>query len=145
MQLQNVVNITRLILSSIAGFLVYFVYGGVVTGMFLKKDYLPYANVYRPAEQIMKLFPFGMLTTLLAILVLSIIYAQSVPGSGHWIKGARFGALVGLFMVCAHVAHNYVNLNIGPKLALEMAIAELLQWTLVGTVMGAVYKPPGSS
>src|SRR6476659_1341713 len=29
-------------------------------------------------------------------------------------------------------AHNYVNLNIGRKLALEMAAAEFVQWTIVG-------------
>jgi hypothetical protein len=138
-------NITRFILSSVAGFLVYFAYGGVVTGIFLKKDYLPYANVYRPAEQIMKLFPFGMLTTFLAIVVLSIIYVHTLHENSRWIEGARFGALVGTFMVFAHVAHNYVNLNLGPKLAIEMAIAELLQWTLVGTVIGAIYRPMPAS
>jgi len=41
----------------------YFVYGGVVTGIFLKKDYMPYAAVYRPADQIMKNLPFGIATT----------------------------------------------------------------------------------
>ena len=99
-------NVTRLILSSVAGFFAYFVYGGVVTGIFLKKAYLPYANVYRPAAQIMKLFPFGMLTTLLAIVVFAIIYVQSLRRNARWIEGARFGALVGTFMVFAHVAHN---------------------------------------
>ena len=43
-------------------------------------------------------------------------------------------------MMFAHVAHNYVNLNIGRKLALEMAAAELVQWTIVGLVIGLVYK-----
>jgi len=31
-------NMTRLFLSAVAGFVAYFVYGGVVTGIFLKKD-----------------------------------------------------------------------------------------------------------
>jgi hypothetical protein len=38
-------------------------------------------------------------------------------------------------------AHNYVNLNIGRKLALEMAAAEFVQWTIVGIVIGLLYKP----
>jgi len=41
----------------------------------------------------------------------------------------------------AHMAHNYVNPNIGPKLALEMAVAELVQWTVVGLVIGMLYRP----
>ena len=134
-------NMTRLFLSAVAGFVAYFVYGGVVTGIFLKKDYMPYIEVYRPAEQIMKLFPLGMLTTFIAILVFCIIYTQTLGVNTGWAAGSRFGALIGTFMVFAHVAHNYVNLNIGSKLAIEMAIADLLQWTIVGLIIGVIYRP----
>jgi len=133
-------NWTRIALSSVAALVAYFVYGGVVTGIFLKKDYLPYAAVFRPADQIMKLFPFGIATTFFAIVVIAIVYARGINPDGGWVEGARFGALIGTFMMFAHVAHNYVNLNIGSKLALEMAVAELVQWTLVGIVIGLLYK-----
>ena len=133
-------NWARLALSSVAGLVTYFVYGGVVTGVFLKKDYLPFPAVYRPVEQIMKLFPLGILTTFLAIIVLTILYARSMDPNRGWGGGAQFGALVGVFMMFAHVAHNYVNLNIGRKLALEMAAAELVQWALVGAVIGLLYR-----
>jgi hypothetical protein len=39
------------------------------------------------------------------------------------------------------VLHNYVNLNIGLKLALMQAAAYFLQWTIVGIVIGLIYKP----
>jgi len=118
----------------------YFVYGGVVTGIFLKKDYTPYAAVYRPADQIMKIFPFGLATTFLAIVVLTIVYARGASPDAGFAEGARFGVLIGTFMMFAHVAHNYINLNIGRKLAFEMAAAELVQWTLVGIVIGLIYR-----
>ena len=133
-------NWTRIALSSVAALVAYFVYGGVVTGIFLKKDYLPYAAVFRPADQIMKLFPFGIATTFLAIVVLTIVYARGASPDAGFAEGARFGALIGTFMMFAHVAHNYVNLNIGRKLAFEMAAAELVQWTLVGIVIGLIYR-----
>jgi hypothetical protein len=133
-------NWTRIALSSVAALVAYFVYGGVVTGIFLKKDYLPYAAVYRPADQIMKIFPFGIATTFLAIVVLTIVYARGGSPDAGFAEGARFGALIGTFMMFAHVAHNYVNLNIGRKLAFEMAAAELVQWTLVGIVIGLIYR-----
>jgi len=53
------------------------------------------------------------------------------PGGSSTAAGARFGVLIGLFVVCAFVLHNYVNLNIGLKLALEQAVAYFLQWTIV--------------
>jgi hypothetical protein len=133
-------NWTRIALSSVAALVAYFVYGGVVTGIFLKKDYLPYAAVYRPADQIMKIFPFGLATTFLAIVVLTIVYARSGSPDAGFAEGGRFGVLIGTFMMFAHVAHNYVNLNIGRKLAFEMAAAELVQWTLVGIVIGLIYR-----
>ena len=133
-------NWTRIALSSVAALVAYFVYGGVVTGIFLKKDYIPYAAVYRPADQIMKIFPFGIATTFLAIVVLTIVYARGASPDAGLAEGARFGALIGTFMMFAHVAHNYVNLNIGRKLAFEMAAAELVQWTLVGIVIGLIYR-----
>lgn len=133
-------NWTRIALGSVAALVAYFVYGGVVTGIFLKKDYIPYAAVYRPADQIMKIFPFGIATTFLAIIVLTIVYARGGSPDAGFTEGARFGALIGTFMMFAHVAHNYVNLNIGRKLAFEMAAAELVQWTLVGIVIGLIYR-----
>jgi hypothetical protein len=39
------------------------------------------------------------------------------------------------------VLHNYVNLNIGLKLALGQAVTYFLQWTIVGIVIGLIYKP----
>ena len=38
------------------------------------------------------------------------------------------------------MAHNYVNFNIGAKLAIEIGIAELLQWTIVGAIVGGIYR-----
>jgi hypothetical protein len=48
--------------------------------------------------------------------------------------------LIGIFAIC-NVLHNYVNLNIGSKLALGQAAAYFLQWTITGIVIGLIYKP----
>ena len=63
------------------------------------------------------------------------------PGASGVAEGARFGVLLGIFVVCAFVLHHYVNLNIGLKLALGQAAAYFLQWTIVGIVIGLIYKP----
>ena len=56
--------------------------------------------------------------------------------------GLRFGALIGVFAICAFVLHNYVNLNIGMRLTLQQALADLLEWIAVGIVNGLIYRPP---
>jgi uncharacterized membrane protein len=63
------------------------------------------------------------------------------PGGSGIAEGARFGVLIGIFVVCAFVLHNYVNLNIGLKLALGQAVAYFVQWAIIGIVIGLIYKP----
>jgi hypothetical protein len=48
-------------------------------------------------------------------------------------------------MAGAFVGVNYATINIGGKLALELAISELIEWTLVGIVVGLIYKPAGAA
>ena len=85
--------------------------------------------------------PVIMAATLFAILVLVVLYAMIYSGGSGLAEGARFGALIGVFVVCAFVVHNYVNLNISRTLALMQAGAHFVQWTVVGTVIGLLYKP----
>jgi hypothetical protein len=36
---------------------------------------------------------------------------------------------------------NYVNLQIGGKLTLQQAVAYFIEWVIVGTVIGLIYRP----
>ncbi len=104
-----------------------------------------YPAVFRPKEEIMKVMPIGMAATLIAILVAAIIFAMVHHGGSGIAEGARLGILIGTFVVCGFVLHNYVNLNIGLKLALQQAVAYFVQWTIVGVVIGLIYKPLATS
>jgi hypothetical protein len=77
----------------------------------------------------------------MAILVVAIIFAMIHQGGLGTTEGARFGVLIGIFVVCAFVLHNYVNLNIGLKLALGQAVAYFVQWTIIGIVIYIIHKP----
>jgi len=85
---------------------------------------------------------FGFVATFISILVAAIIFAMNHQGGSGTTEGARFGVLIGIFLVCAFVLHNYVNLNVGLKLALMQAAAYFVQWTIIGIVIGLIYKPP---
>lgn len=77
--------------------------------------------------------------------LLAAIYAKGYEGGSGLAEGARFGLLVGVFVVCAVVADEYVTLNIGRRLALAMAAGRLIEWTLVGMAIGWVYRPVASA
>ena len=100
-----------------------------------------YPAVFRPKEEMTKVMPIGLVATFLSILVAAIIFAWMHHSGSGAMAGTRFGVLLGLFVVCAFVLHNYVNLNIGLKLALGQAVAYFVQWTIIGIVIGLIYKP----
>ena len=117
------------------GFLLFWLAPGLI------KEGHKYPAVFRPKEEMMKVMPIGFVATFLSILVAAIIFAMIHRGGSGTAGGARFGVLIALFVVCAFVLHNYVNLNIGLKLALMQAVAYFVQWTIVGIVIGLIYKP----
>ncbi len=82
------------------------------------------------------MMPIGMAAILVGIVVLAVIYAMLYQGGSGYTEGARFGALIGLFVVCAFVVHNYLMLNIGGKLAFQQSVAYFLEWTVTGIVIG---------
>jgi hypothetical protein len=89
----------------------------------------------------MKKMPYGMIGIILSIVVVAILYAKIYVVGGGIVPGASLGALLGIFMVCVFVVHNYVNLNIGLRLTIYQGIAYFLQWVIVGAAIGLIYKP----
>jgi hypothetical protein len=136
-------NYSRLALAALGGVVAYFAYGFSLLGLVpaLIDEAHKYPDVFRPKEKMMSVMPIGMAATFVAILVLAIIFAMIPQGGSALTEGARFGVLIGIFVVCGFVLHNYVNLNIGLKLALGQAVAYFVQWTIVGMVIGLIYKP----
>ncbi|HEV7674613.1 MAG TPA: hypothetical protein VGQ12_08785 [Candidatus Angelobacter sp.] len=117
------------------GFLVFWLLPGLI------KEGRKYPAVFRPKEEMMTVMPIGLVATFMAILVVAIIFAMMHKVGSGTTEGARFGVLIGIFVVCAFVLHNYVNLNIGLKLALGQAVVYFVQWTIIGIVIGLIYKP----
>jgi hypothetical protein len=117
------------------GFLVFWLVPGLIN------ESRKYPAVFRPQEEMKTVMPIGLVGTFIAILVDAIIFAMIHKGGSGTMEGARFGVLIGIFVVCAFVMHNYVNFNIGLKLALGQAVAYFVQWTIIGIVIGLIYKP----
>ncbi|MCU1284556.1 MAG: hypothetical protein JWO13_906 [Acidobacteriales bacterium] len=96
--------------------------------------------VFRPKEEMFKVMPLGMGATFISILVAAIMFALIHHSGSGTTEGVRFGVLIGILAVC-NVLHNFVNLNIGSKLAMGQAAAYFVQWLTVGIVIGLIYRP----
>ena len=136
-------NYSRLALAALGGTVASFAFGFLVLWLVpaLINEAHKYPAVFRPKEEMMTVMPIGLVATFIAILVAAIIFVMLHQGGSGAMEGARFGVLVGLFVVFAFVLHNYVNLNIGLNLALGQAVAYFVQWTIIGIVIGLIYKP----
>jgi len=141
--LEIVMNLSRIALAALGGFMAYFAAGGLAFGLLpsLKSEFLKYPSVYRSQESIKSVMPVGMAAMFVGMVVLTVLYAMLYQGGSGLAEGARFGALIGVFAVCAFVVHNYVNLNIGGKLTLQQSVAYLVEWIVTGVVIGLIYRP----
>lgn len=143
-------NYWRLVLSPLCGTVAYFVCGFLAFAVLpLKDEFQKYPNVYRGEEGIKAVMPLGMSGMFVSILALAVLYAMTCRASSSLtpglisglMHGLRFGSLVGVFAIGAFVLHNYVNLNIGLKLALQQSAMYFIEWVVVGAVIGLIYKP----
>lgn len=135
----------RVFLAALAAFVAYMAVGGLAFGMIpsLRTEFLKYPAVYRSKEGQMSHMPLGMAGMFVSMVVLTVIYAMLYQGGSGLVEGAGFGALVGLFAIGSFVFHNHVNLNIGWKLTVQQSVAYLVEWIIVGIVIGLVYRPAG--
>lgn len=133
-------NYTRLVLAALGGTVASFAFGFLVMAVApaLFEEAHKFPDVFRPKDEMMKVMPLALVATLISTLVVAIIFAM-MHRSGL-AAGTRLGVLVGIFAVC-NVMHNYVNLNIGSKLAMGQAAAYFVQWAIVCIVIGLIYKP----
>jgi hypothetical protein len=134
-------NYARIAIAAVAATLVDGVYGFLVYGVLLANDFAAFPGVYRQAEAGQAYLPimFGFL--FVALLAVATIYAKGYEGGSGVAEGARFGVLMGIFVATAFAGVNYATLNIGRRHSLVMAAAAFVEWTLIGIVIGLVYKP----
>jgi uncharacterized membrane protein len=136
-------NYSRLALAALGGTVAYFAFGALVFVLLpqLIKEARKHPALFRPEEQMNTYMPVGLVGTVIAVLIAAVLYAMASPGGSSAALGARFGILMGLFVVCAFVLHNYANFNVSLKLTIGQAVAYFAQWTIVCTVIGLIYKP----
>jgi hypothetical protein len=133
-------NYGRLVAAALAGTLVDVVYGFLVFGTLLAGEYGRYPDVYRPKDASPVFLMCMFCGIFVAMLAAVVIYSKGIESKGGAAEGMRFGALIGVFVGVLFPSISYGTLNIGRKLTAMMAAAELVEWILVGTVIGAVYR-----
>ncbi len=118
-------NYSRLALATLGGTVASFAFGFLVFWLVpaLFDEARKYPAVFRDREEMNAVMPIGLVANIIAILIVTILFAMIHRGGSGITEGARLGILIGLFVVCAAVLHNYVNFSIGLKRASGQAAA----------------------
>jgi ABC-type multidrug transport system permease subunit len=135
-------NYLRLLLAAVAALVALIAWGFLTEGWLIRKDFTSSAALYRTADLQMKYMPFGLVTTLVALLAAVFLYAGWCGGTSGAVRGLQFGLIMGVFVACIHPISNLVTMNMDMKLGLEIAACNAIGWVLAGVVIGLVYKPP---
>lgn len=135
-------NYPRVAMAAVAALVVFFVYGFLVEGMLIRKDFALSAALYRDSNAQMKYMPIGIASVLVGLLAAAVLYAKWCGSVSGAMMGLRFGLLMGVFTACIHAISNLVTMNMNVRLGLEIALSTFVGWVLAGIAIGIVYKPP---
>jgi hypothetical protein len=134
-------NYARLALAAVAATIFDAVYGFLVYGTLLAPEFARYPGVYRSNEAGLAFLPLMFGGLLIAISAAAIMYAKGYEGGSGAAEGARFGFLLGVFVVFAFAGVNYAVLNVGRRIAVMTAAAGFVEWLAIGLVIGLIYRP----
>jgi hypothetical protein len=134
-------NYRRVATAAVAATIVDSIFGYLVYGVLLADRFAAYPGVYRSNEAGAAYLPAMFGCIFVGLLVAAYIYAKGYDGGSGVAEGVRFGLLLGVFVASVFAGVNYATLNIGLAHSLTMAAAAVVEWTLAGTVIGAIYRP----
>ena len=134
-------NMSRVAAAAVVAWVVDGLYGFVVYGKALESEFNRYPGVFRSTQTVMGNMPLMFAGLLIAFFALAYIFAKGHEGGNGVAEGVRFGIVLGVFMFGMISIGNYCVLNIGRKIAAEMAVAGFVESIVIGAVLGAVYQP----
>ena len=126
----------------IAAFASIFVMELLIHQVWLGPFYRAHAQWWRPQAEMESLMPLMSVAQFVLALLLTLIYAKGYEkGKGTAEQGARFGLLIGALLMVPTSLMNYVIYPYPSSLILSWLVAGILEVTVAGAVIGAVYKP----
>src|SRR4030095_9007303 len=132
-------NLKRLVLTIIVIFVVANFTGFFIHAIWLKQDYMPVANLYRPEGQEKMVF---IILAYLSFAVGSVIvYARGVENKPWLGQGVRFGILIWLILTVPSFFIAYAVQPIPAVLMAKQVICEGVDKIFLGIVTALLYRP----
>lgn len=131
-------NIKRFAAAAIVLFIFMFVYESLVHGKLLVQLYLETPNLWRGKDQMMAYMPFNLFIMAMLAIWISFFFTR-IYKNGGWKNGLRFGLYLGV-LSGIQAAGAYFYLPISATLALVWFLIYLIETTVGGLLIGAIYR-----
>ena len=131
-------NMARLTLSTLAGFIFVFIFDFIFHGKLLLPLYIETAELWRSEEEMQDFFVWGILSQLAYTAVLAFMFTRKYENKGLG-EGIRFGLMFGMLLGVAQFGI-YPYMPIPLELALAWVGCSILQITGLGAVFSLTYK-----
>ena len=133
-------NIPRLLLAILAGFI--FVFGSdfVIHTIWLKPDYMASMQLWRSDPEMMTRFPWMIAGHFLCAFAFVLIWAIGFAPGGNMTIAVIYGLLMGLFSQ-VHTIISYVVSPMPGELSCKWFFSGLVQAVLLGIITFLTYKP----
>src|SRR5438094_1430689 len=132
----------RFVVAFLAVYIFIFFWGWLLNGMLLKDIYAQTSTLWRSQSEMMSLFHWIIIGQALIVFAFVTIYASGFAGGGV-IAGIRLGILLEIAAIGMRMGI-YAIQPITGKLILYGSVSGIIEMIIVGSIVGAIYKPPAA-
>ena len=116
------------------------VLGFVAHEILMAPSYEALAHLWRSKEAMGSLMWIMFLSSALLVFLFCFIFTRNYEGKGI-MEGVRYGVLIALFVAVPHAVDAFVIYPIPFTLSIKWAAIGLVYFTVLGTILAAIYKP----
>lgn len=138
-------NAKKLVGAVVAAFVILFVAGFLVHGIWLGTAYSEMRDSgfsFRPEDAMRHRLWIIWVSDLVYAILFAWVYAKGVEAKPWAAQGIRYGILMTLFTVVPSTLNDYVVYNLSHVLAIEWMAAGLVTLILMGLAVAAILKKP---
>ena len=127
----------KVIIGSIAVFVILEVLDIFVHGVILGPMYMTMQNVWRP-DMMEKMWILHIVKIVVAFMF-TFIFSKGYEGKGIW-EGVRYGCYVGLMLSVGYAFGSYATFCIGHQIALQWFIYAMVEYIIAGIALALIFS-----